>query len=136
MRLTVYFDGQFWAALIERENENGLSAGSYIFGSEPKDGEILEFVNKKVLSIIDRQTETIIHETKEVKKNNPKRMKRLAAKELKSNPVSTLSQLAVQKQLEKNKKEKKVILKKEKEEKINHKRELAAEKAKMKHRGK
>jgi hypothetical protein len=135
MRLVVYFDGQFWTALIESENEKGYSTASYIFGSEPKEGEILRFVNTRLLPIINAQSEAVGHEKKSIKKINPKRLKRQASKELNSNPVSTVSQKAIQKQLEKNKKERKAISKKEKEGKRDYKRILALERAKEKHRG-
>jgi hypothetical protein len=135
MRLVVYFDGQFWRALIERVDENGLSAGFYVFGGEPKDGEILQFVNHKILSIINNQSAAIGCDERTIRKINPKRLKRQASKELNSHPVSTASQAAIQKQLETNKKESKATLKKRNEEKKEYKRMLAVEKTKEKHKG-
>ncbi len=41
---TVFFDGQFWSALIEKETENGgVLLGRYVFGPEPSNNELLHF---------------------------------------------------------------------------------------------
>ncbi|ULQ60438.1 YjdF family protein [Brucepastera parasyntrophica] len=41
---TVFFDGQFWSALIEKESRDGtLFLGRYVFGPEPSNTDLLHF---------------------------------------------------------------------------------------------
>jgi len=43
---TVFYDGQFWIALIEKTDELGiLSVGKYTFGAEPSNTDLLAFMN-------------------------------------------------------------------------------------------
>ena len=135
MRLTVYFDGQFWCGLIERFDDGILSADRHIFGAEPKDGEIEDFVNHHLVKIIKNTASGIGSNLPEIKKINPKRLKKLAALEMKSVSVSTKAQEALQQQLEANKKEKQRIAKDRLEELKEYKRAIAVEKRKKKHRG-
>lgn len=41
---TVYFDGQFWVGIVERLEEGRLSAARVVFGAEPSDEEVFQFV--------------------------------------------------------------------------------------------
>lgn len=51
---TVYFDGQFWVALIERIAEDGsIRLGRHVFGSEPSNPELLSFMTERFLSVPD-----------------------------------------------------------------------------------
>jgi len=108
MNLTVFYDGQFWVGVIERVTEEGLFASRHIFGAEPRDEEILEFVLNDLGKIIDRQTVAIPIEEKRKKRVNPKRLAREAARQMKEEPVSSKSQVAIQVQYEANKQEKRV----------------------------
>ena len=45
-KLTVYFDNPFWVGVFERIEDGKLSVCKVIFGAEPKDHEVLEFVLK------------------------------------------------------------------------------------------
>ena len=38
---TVYFDGQFWCALIEQNRDGQNYAGRYVFGAEPTNPQLL-----------------------------------------------------------------------------------------------
>ena len=44
MKLTIYFDGQFWIGIVEMFENNKLKVCKHTFGSEPKDSEILDFI--------------------------------------------------------------------------------------------
>ena len=53
---TIYFDGQFWRALIERCEDGKTYAGRHVFGAEPSNPEILSwmvhgFVNVPLLPV-------------------------------------------------------------------------------------
>lgn len=41
--LTVFFDGSFWRALVERRAEGLLSIASHVFGEEPSDAEVFRW---------------------------------------------------------------------------------------------
>ena len=41
---TIYFDGQFWCALIEQCRDGKNYAGRFVFGAEPSDPEILHWM--------------------------------------------------------------------------------------------
>ena len=51
MYLTVYFDGQFWIGLVECADADRLQVARHIFGAEPSDNEVLEFVLSDLLSV-------------------------------------------------------------------------------------
>lgn len=116
MKLTVFFDGQFWVGLIERKTEAGLFASRHIFGAEPKDEEIFAFVNKQLIAVVNSQTVAVSVEEEPRKPINPKRMAREVAREMKVAPVSTKAQEALRLQLEENKKEKRALTKAQKRE--------------------
>ncbi|KPC72464.1 hypothetical protein ADL26_13945 [Thermoactinomyces vulgaris] len=134
MKLTVYHDGQFWVGVIEETVDSKLRAGQVIFGSEPKDTEILDFVNKKLLSYIEKRRFQVEIEKKE-KKINPKRLARQVAKEMQQKGVSNYAHEAMQLELQERKKERKIISKEEKEALARKKREMKIAKRKAKHKG-
>ncbi|MEW6624901.1 MAG: DUF2992 family protein [Bacillota bacterium] len=50
MKLTVYHDGQFWIGVAEQIIDGKIKAIRHIFGAEPQDEEILNFVNNELLA--------------------------------------------------------------------------------------
>ena len=87
--LTVYHDGQFWVGLAERVEDGGYGVARIVFGAEPSDEEILQFVVSKWEKISffgDDPTEA----SKPAK--NPKRRAREAAKALKQPAMSIKAQ--------------------------------------------
>lgn len=108
MKLTIYFDGSFWCGLIEYEDKGKIQILKHVFGSEPKDSEVLSFINCSLLEEIARMPFVKISQKKECKHRiNPKRLQRLVNKE-KSKPVySTKSQEALKKTQEIKKQERK-----------------------------
>ncbi len=135
MRLIVYFDGQFWNGLIEREVNNSYTVQRHIFGAEPKDGEIEEFVNVELVKYLCNLNNGEEIESITARKINPKRLKKLVAKEVQCTSVSTKAQQALQQALEANKKEKAQADKHKLLELEKYKRSKAVEKRKQKHRG-
>lgn len=90
--LTVYHDGQFWVGLVEHVEDGKLGATRIVFGAEPSDEEILQFVVRRweKLSFFGSKDPG---KTKLAK--NPKRRMREAAKALKESPTSTKAQQAL-----------------------------------------
>jgi hypothetical protein len=92
IKLTVCFDGQFWVGFFERFEGSSLRVCKHIFGTEPGDSDVLEFVclnyNKMIFS------PPVIHEEKGAKVSNPKRLQRMISREI-SRDVETKAQEAI-----------------------------------------
>jgi len=110
MKLTVFYDGQFWVGVLEEVIDEKLKAVRYVFGSEPYDWDVMNFVNQRMLSWISRAGNSIDVKMT-VRPLNPKRLAREAAKEVKRVGVSTFAQEAIKKDREALKIEHKVISK-------------------------
>lgn len=54
---TVYFDGQFWCAFIQKMAGGTLYAGRYVFGVEPSNPRILEWTLHEFLNVRLYKTE-------------------------------------------------------------------------------
>lgn len=54
MKLTVYFDGQYWIGVIESEKERQPLIARYLFGSEPSNQEVLAFVQRDLMRLLER----------------------------------------------------------------------------------
>ncbi|MEI4528414.1 YjdF family protein [Priestia megaterium] len=137
MSLTIYHDGQFWVGIIEVVEDGKLRAFRYVFGTEPKDTEILDFIYYKLLNIINQSVHSGIDvEGKFDKKINPKRLQRQVAKQINKVGVSTKAQEAMKQEYEEKKKSKKKRAKQYREELKDQKYLMKKQKAKAKHKGK
>ncbi|MBT9776671.1 DUF2992 family protein [Clostridium sp. MCC353] len=134
-RLTVYYNGALWIGVYERILDGRLEAGKIIFGPEPKDYEVYQFLlqNWKNLRFsppveIEKETESRI---------NPKRMQRMIKKQLEADGTGTgtKSQQALKLQQEQAKAERKHFSREQKEEDRQRQFQLKQQKKKEKHRG-
>ena len=132
-QLTVFFDDPFWVGVFERIEENKLSVCRVVFGAEPKDYEVYDFILKNYSNLKFSSNIEV-----EVKKGNanPKRLQREARKQSKQVGIGTKSQLALQQQREEMKLERKTQSRQRRELDKQRKFELKQEKRKQKHRGK
>ncbi|MBV9385619.1 MAG: YjdF family protein [Chroococcidiopsidaceae cyanobacterium CP_BM_ER_R8_30] len=136
MKLTILFNGQFWEGVVESQQDGCLKAGRHIFGSEPKDSEVFDFVNHLALKLLERASASKVEvSVVEQQKVSPKRLAREVAKEMSVRGISTKAQEAIQQELELQKQEKKMQSKAEKEAEKEQKRLNARHKAKERHRG-
>ncbi|HCM87226.1 MULTISPECIES: YjdF family protein [Enterococcus] len=94
MKLTIYFDGSFWCGLVEAESDGHYQVIRYVFGAEPKDADVLEFIANCLPRLLE-QSGTVAAERKSEKKMNPKRIQRLINREKRQPVVSTKAQLAI-----------------------------------------
>jgi hypothetical protein len=136
VKLTVYFDGQFWVGVVEHVENARLTACRFLFGSEPKDGEVLDFVLHRLLPGLDDTRQSVQVKAAVATKINPKRLARQVAKELRQKGASTFAQEAIKLDWEARKVEKKVLSRKQKLELQEQKWQQKVQKAKEKHRGK
>ncbi|QDY84803.1 DUF2992 family protein [Paenibacillus polymyxa] len=135
MKLTVYHDGQYWVGVVEEQDQGKLKAARYIFGTEPKDEQILQFIREEMGELISRLSQEVAIKWSETKKVNPKRLARQAAYELRRRGVSSNAQEALKLEYEKRKLEKRTYSKQQRESIKARIRELKEKKAKEKHRG-
>lgn len=135
MKLTVYYDGQYWVGVVEEQDKGKLKAARYIFGTEPQDEEILHFIREEMWELVSRLSQEVAVKLSETKKVNPKRLARQAAYELRRKGVSSYAQEALKLEFEKRKLEKRAYSKQQREAMKARVRELKEKKAKEKHRG-
>ena len=131
-KLTVFFEDPFWIGVFERIERRKLSACKVVFGAEPKDYEVWEYLLKNYSRLrFSPSVETV------VKKDsvNPKRLQRQIRKETVSTGISTKSQQALQMQREENKLVRKALSRKQREAEKQRQFELKQQKRKEKHRG-
>jgi len=136
MRLTILFDSPYWIGLLEAESDDLLYAARHIFGSEPSDAEVYDFVQNDLLPLM--QTMTIglpIDSAPTPHHINPKRLQRIIRREVLRTDVPSKAHEAIRLQIEANIKEQLTISRAQRDEKHQHKRDVAAAKAKAKHKG-
>lgn len=90
--LTVFFDGQFYVGLLERRNRGEMNAARVVFGAEPSDAELLNWIISGYPGAVFSPG---VYAPREVKlADNPKRRQRQATRALERG-ISTRSQQAL-----------------------------------------
>ena len=131
-KLTVYFEEPFWVGIFERIEDGKLFVAKVTFGAEPKDYEVLEYIQKYYFSLkFSPAVDTVVKDIK----RNPKRMQREAKKQMQETGIGTKSQQALKLQQEQNKQERKVRSREKKEADELRMFELKQQKKREKHRG-
>ena len=131
-KLTVFFEGPFWVGVFERVSNGKLSVCKIVFGAEPKDYEVWDFILKHYYELkFSPAIETEVKQTAD----NPKRRQRNAKKQLQISGVGTKSQQALQIQREEMKIKKKQISKEQRETEKQRQFDLKQQKRKAKHKG-
>ena len=131
-KLTVFFEDPFWVGIFERTTDNKLSAAKVTFGAEPKDYEVLEFINRNYYHLqFSPAVEMVVKDTKK----NPKRAQRDAKKQTLETGIGTKSQQALKLQQEQNKQERKVRNHEQRDTENQRLFELKQMKKKEKYRG-
>lgn len=136
IQVTVLIENSLWTGIFERNDDTGYEVARQIFGSEPTDAELYDFISQNFYLL----KFTTSHDFKLViKRKNPKRIKRevkkLMDKAKKGMSKVTRAQEVLKLELEKNKKMKKTVSKAEKEAKLQEKFSIKQAKKKKKHRG-
>ncbi len=130
--LTVFFEGQFWVGIFERVSGNRLSVCRHIFGAEPKDSEVWEFILRDYERLkFSTEVESPVRKAAD----NPKRRQRIAGKQLQASGVGTKSQQALQMQREEMKYQREQHGRELREAEKQRKFELRQQKRKAKHKG-
>lgn len=139
MRLTVYFDGQFWVGVAEDTDFDPPVVVRHIFGSEPLDAEIVRFVNGPMFTLLAgaalASSANQARVDNVVRSKSPKRRVREATAAVRERGISTRSQLALQQQYEAHMLECRAQTREEREAQLERKWALKRQKAKARHRG-
>ena len=132
-RFTVFFGDPFWVGVFERYSDGRLAVCKVVFGAEPKDSELHEFVLKRWNSL--KFSEGIAAAVVEQKHINPKRMQRLAHQETLPTGIGTKAQQALKHEMETKKKELASSSRMKQELQDAERFKLRQQKNKEKHRG-
>ena len=131
-KLTIYFEDPFWVGVFERIENRKLSVAKVTFGVEPKDYDVLEFINRNYYHLqFSPAVETVVKDTKK----NPKRAQRDAKKQTLETGIGTKSQQALKLQQEQNKQERKVRNREQRDAENQRLFELRQLKKREKHKG-
>ena len=130
--LTVFFDGQFWIGIFERTEGGTLSVARAVFGAEPKEQQVHEFVLQNYLKL--RFSPPVEGVKVQAIASNPKRRQRQIARSAEKG-IGTKSQQAMKLAQEAGKLARKARTREQREAEEQRKRDLHAEKKKARHRG-
>lgn len=130
--LTVYHDGQFWVGLAEHVEDGRYGVARTVFGAEPPDEKILQFVVGKwaKLSFFGGEPTEASEPAR-----NPKRRAREAAKALRRPAMGTKAQKALSNQRETMKRESAQARSQRRADEAEARFEQRNLKRKQKHRG-
>ena len=133
IKLTVFFEDAFWVGVFERTYDGRYEVHKTVFGSEPKDYEIYEFLKERYTSLkFSDPIDSCEHAKKPV---NPKRLQRKIHRELQGAGTGTKAQEALKLQYAAVKQERKEKSKELKEQEKQEKFLLRQQKKKEKHKG-
>ncbi|EPY2284331.1 YjdF family protein [Clostridium sporogenes] len=114
IKLTVLFDEPFWIGIFEKQDQDKIQICRVVFGGEPKDYEVYDFILKNYYNL--KFSEPISIDEKPKKKINPKKMQREIKKTVQEKGIGTKAQQALKLDHE-NKKTERTIKSKENREK-------------------
>lgn len=132
-KLTVFFDDPFWVGVFESSDGDQLKVAKVTFGSEPKDGEIYDWLLKNYHRL--QFSQPVDDEKTPEKPINPKRMQRVIHRQMTEKSIGTKAQQALKEEQENKKIIRKAFNRQKTEAEKQQQFELRQEKKKQKHRG-
>ena len=133
IKLTVYFEDPYWIGIVELEEKQKVKVSRIIFGKEPKDYEVYEYLKENYNRLIFSKDVEKFVKNKRIR--NPKRLQRAIRKEVENKGIGTKSQQALKLLQEEKKKSRKKSSRVKKIEDKLHKYEMKQKKKKKKHKG-
>ena len=130
--LTVFFEEPFWVGVFERLENGKLSACRVVFGAEPKDCEVWDFVLTRHGEL---EFGPLVDASVRKAFGSLRSRQRKAGKELERTGIGTKSQQALQRQREEKKTERKEITREQREAEKQRQFDLKQQKRKEKRRG-
>lgn len=136
IKATIFFDKRYWVGTFERSDKEGYAVARHIFGAEPTDSEVHDFVLHHYDELNFGEFKAF---TLQIKRMNPKRVQRQVRREMakikETMRPSTFAQDYIREELEKKKKEKKVKSSLEKQIRKDKQFTMKQQKKKEKHKG-
>lgn len=136
IKATIFFEKSFWVGAFERTDKAGYAVARHIFGAEPSDSEIHDFVLSHYHELKFGELKQI---TIQIRRMNPKRVQREVRREMErikeTTKPSTLAQDYMREETEKKKKERKHISSADKQARQDAQFLLRQDKKREKHRG-
>lgn len=136
IKVTVLLEKSLWVGVFERSDAEGFAVARAIFGAEPTDPELYDFVSQHYYELKFTQPQQDIKLI--IKRKNPKRLQREVKREMQklvAGVPMTRAQEVLKLELEKNKKVKKSVSSAQKQAEQQHKFTLKQQKKKQKQRG-
>lgn len=133
IKLIVFFEEPFWVGVFERIHGDTLETSKIVFGAEPKDYEVYNYIIQNFNKL--KFSRPINIDVKPEQKINPKRLQRKIRDEVSGKGIGTKAQQAIQMEREAHKLEKKKFSKEQKEEMNEIRFEKKQEKKKEKKKG-
>lgn len=133
MKFTILFQNPFWVGIYERWENNHYKASRIVFGPEPKDYMVYEFLSSQWKNF--RFTPALQENPLTEKRINPKRMQREIKKQCAQSNIGTKAQQAFQLYQEQYKMEKKSHKRCQKEFEKERKFQIHLQKKKEKQKG-
>src|SRR5690349_3338648 len=101
MQLTILFQPPYWVGILEVARADQLLVARHIFGAEPNDAEIYDFVQRDLLLLMQTMTHGIVLDpvTSE-RRPNPKRLQREIKRAIAEQGISSKAQEALRLQIE------------------------------------
>ncbi len=134
-KLSVLFDDPFWVGIVEIVCNNEMVSSRIVFGAEPKDYEVYEFLLQKGNDVRFSPPVAVDMENASDRKINPKRIQRQIRSQLSQKGVGTKAQLALKLLQEESKIQRLKKSGQQREAEEQMKFELRQEKRKEKHKG-
>lgn len=136
IKATIFFEKRFWVGTFERTDKEGYAVARHIFGGEPSDPEIYEFVLKHYHELKFGELKEL---NIQIQRMNPKRVQREVRREMEkmkeTAKPSTLAQDYMREEIEKRKKERNSISSVEKQARKDEQFAIKQQKRKEKQRG-
>ena len=130
--LTIFFEDPFWVGVVERRTDGALLVCRTVFGAEPRDFEVLDFVRRTLPAL---SFSPAVEEDRPAAAESPKRRQRQARKLLEGSGIGTKSQQALSAQRELRKQERKVRSREEKALEAQRRFQLKQQKRHEKQKG-
>ena len=136
IKATIFFDKRYWVGSFERTDKEGYAIARHIFGGEPSDAQVYEFVLNHYQDLNFGKSKEF---TLEIKRMNPKRIQKEVRREMErmkeTTRPSTFAQDYMREELEKKKLEKKRQSRAEKQARKDEQFSLKQQKRKEKQKG-
>ena len=132
-RLTVCFEAPFWVAVYEREEAGRLTVCRQVFGAEPRDGEVYQWLLASWRTLAF--SPAVALERREAGRLSPKRAQRQARAAAEQRGVGTRAQQALQLQREEQRQVHRAEHRRRDAAEAERKFQLRQKRRKEKHRG-